>query len=342
MQSLARFCPRAARLVACLPLSFSAFAGSPFPADALEPPLLLAQTDRTESPGQVTVDEEAAERALERALVSTGLLLLPPGKAELEPALSYLRAEQDAPALVDIGGQQFIARQTVGTDIFEASLLLRLGLPAGTQLELDLPYQYVNEERVTEFEFQTAGAGSANQDGIGDVRVGLAKALLTESAFRPNLVARATWDTDTGDADGSRVSLRGAGFNEFEVSLSATKRQDPLVFVGEVFYQTTLDDRDQIEPGDQFGLSVGTLLAASPHTSLRVVLDQVYAGDVQVNGVSIDGSDAVVASLLVGASSIIGKGKFFDFSIQTGLTEATPAYGFRASLTKRFDVRKHR
>jgi hypothetical protein len=342
MQPFTRACLWAARFVACLPISFSAFAAAPFFPVGSAPPLLLAQAGGTGTPGQLVVDEEAAERALERALVSTGVLLLPPGKAELEPALSYLRAEQDAPVLVDVGGQPLVARQTVGTDIFEASLLLRLGLPASTQLELDLPYQYVNEERVTEFEFQTAGAGAANQDGIGDVRIGLAKALLTESASRPNLVARVTWDTDTGDTDGSQVSLRGAGFNEIEVSLSATKRQDPLVFVGEVFYQTTLDDRDQIEPGDQFGLSVGTLLAASPHTSLRVALDQVYAGDVQVNGVSIDGSDAVVASLLVGASSIIGKGKFFDFSIQTGLTEAAPAYGFRASLTKRFDVRKHR
>lgn len=340
MHPCTRSCLRALLFAVCLSPSFPVFAALlSLPAKS-GPPLFLAQARGTEAPGQLTVDEEAAERALERALVATGVLLLPPGKAELEPALTYLRGEQDAPVLVDVGGQQFVGRQTLGTDIFQASILLRLGLPARAQLELDLPYQYVNEERTTELGFQAAGAAASNQDGIGDARIGVAKALLTERASRPSLVARLTWDTDTSESDGGDVSLGGAGYNELQFSLSATKRQDPLVFVGELFYQKTLDEQDQVEPGDQFGLSLGTLLAASPHTSLRVVLNQAYAQEVQVNGVTINGSDAVIASLLIGASAIIGDGKFFDFSVQAGLTEDAPAYGFRASLTKRFDARK--
>jgi hypothetical protein len=49
------------------------------------------------APGQFEVDEEAAERALERTLVVTGALLLPFGKAEIQPRFAYIRSEEDAP-----------------------------------------------------------------------------------------------------------------------------------------------------------------------------------------------------------------------------------------------------
>lgn len=325
MPPLTRSCLRAAGVVACLPMSFPAFA-------AWEPPPLLAQASDTAPPGQVIVDEEAAKRALERALVSTGLVLLPAGQAELEPAFTYVRAERNAPVLLD--GTD-VGRQVLNTDILEASLLLRLGLPDDLQLELDVPYQYVEEELVTESQVGAA-AVTASEDGVGDVRVGVAKALLSERTSRPDLVARLTWDTSTGDTGGTNVGLVGTGFNELEFSLSATKRQDPLVFIGEVFFQKTLDEQDQIEPGDLFGLSLGVLLAASPDTSLRVTLDQVRVQEVRVDGVDVSGSDAVIGSLTVGASSVVGDGKFFDFSVQAGLTEDAPAYGFRASYSTRF------
>src|SRR5687767_5468809 len=44
---------------------------------------------RGPAPGQFEVDEEAVQRALERALVQTGALLLDPGTVEIEPRFSY-------------------------------------------------------------------------------------------------------------------------------------------------------------------------------------------------------------------------------------------------------------
>ena len=45
------------------------------------------------SPGQLEVNPEAAERALELTLVATGNLLVPKGFAEVEPLFSYTRRE---------------------------------------------------------------------------------------------------------------------------------------------------------------------------------------------------------------------------------------------------------
>src|SRR5438876_9476866 len=45
------------------------------------------------APGQFEVDEQAAERALERTLTATGALLVPECYAEVEPAFGYTRRE---------------------------------------------------------------------------------------------------------------------------------------------------------------------------------------------------------------------------------------------------------
>jgi hypothetical protein len=55
------------------------------------------------APGHSAVDEEAAERALERTLVAAGALLVPVGQVEVQPTFNYTRREQDVTAPVQIG-----------------------------------------------------------------------------------------------------------------------------------------------------------------------------------------------------------------------------------------------
>jgi hypothetical protein len=90
-------------------------------------------------PGQFEVDEEAAERALERTLVVTGALLLPFGEAEIEPSFAYIRSQEDAPTFFFEQGRQIIASQEVRRNTFNGNLFLRLGLPFDSQLEVDIP-----------------------------------------------------------------------------------------------------------------------------------------------------------------------------------------------------------
>ncbi|MDQ3583231.1 MAG: hypothetical protein M3495_17210 [Pseudomonadota bacterium] len=62
-------------------------------------------------PGQFEVDEEAAERALDRTLVLTGALLLPFGQADIEPSFTYIRNQEEAPTFFFAQGRQLIASQ---------------------------------------------------------------------------------------------------------------------------------------------------------------------------------------------------------------------------------------
>jgi hypothetical protein len=121
------------------------------------------------------------------------------------------------------------------------------------------------------------------------------------------------------------------------MALTMTKRQDPLVFIGSVSYGIGFE-KNGVKPGDQLSFSLGALLAASPETSLRAVLDQTFVDNFRVGNNAIRGSSQVIGTLNLGASSIIGRGKFLDLTVGIGLTDGAPNYSIGASVSISFDV----
>lgn len=55
-----------------------------------------------------------------------------------------------------------------------------------------------------------------------------------------------------------------------------------------------------LDPGDLTGLRLGTVLAASPDTSLRLGLDVSRSGRTRLNGAKLVGSDVTLGGLDVG------------------------------------------
>jgi hypothetical protein len=131
------------------------------------------------------------------------------------------------------------------------------------------------------------------------------------------------------------LKLRGGGFHEISGAVTAVKTQDPLVFVGSVFYETSFE-KGGVDPGDELGFSIGSLLAASPETSLRFFLNQSFAGEVAVDGRGIPGSDEDFATFTTGASSILSAQVLLDLTAGIGLTEETSDYFVNVSLPIRF------
>ena len=115
-------------------------AGAAPPAEAAAKPT---------GPGQVVVDEQAAERALERSLVSTGVLLLAPGQVEISPSLSYTRDDSGTPAFLNQNGATFAASNNFRRNTLDAALDLSFGMPFNSQLEFGLPYSWVDQSSVT-------------------------------------------------------------------------------------------------------------------------------------------------------------------------------------------------
>jgi hypothetical protein len=285
------------------------------------------------APGEFEVDEEAADRALERTLVETGALLLPFGKAELRPSFSYTRDETDSLVLLFTEDGPFTGQSEARRSEFDFGLGLRVGLPLDAQFELNLPFRIVDQSLSR---FPDRSEQEDTGSGLGDVSLGLAKTLLREGRWWPDLIGRVTWDTATGERRDHGVVLNG-DFDEIRGSLTALKRQDPLAFVGAVSYQTAFE-QDDVDPGDELGFSIGTVLAASPETSLRLALSQAFVQEAEVDGGRIRGSDQVMASLALGAAAVLGRGLLVDVSAEVGLTDDAPDYAISIGLPIRFDL----
>lgn len=292
----------------------------------------------TSSSSEAKANEELAQHALDRLLVTTGVVLLPKGFFEIEPGFLYLRNEESSPAVfTDNAGSVYVAEQRLNEDSLDVSAQLRLGLPGDMQLEVEVPYEYVREQRITEVSLSPQENGTASLSGLGDVIPGIAKTLLTEAPGRPNVVARLSWYTDTGRADVAKGLYTGSGYNAARLSFLATKRQDPLVFIGGPFFERSFEEHG-LRQGDQIGGSFGVALAASPETSLRVVLDETFVRATERDRTVIGGTEQNIGVLTFGASSTLYAGMFLDFVVQAGLTRDAPALGAGVSFSMRFHL----
>jgi hypothetical protein len=277
------------------------------------------------APGQFEVSEEAAERALERTLVATGNLIVPAGFAEIEPLFSYTRREMPAQVLFNVNRNE----------LFPAADL-RIGLPWESQIEFFLPYNFQEQQIVNVSAAPAAQVSNRWGNAIGDFTVGMAKTFVHESGWIPNLLGRVSWEIPTGPTFANETPLT-SGQNKLAFSLTALKRQDPLVFVATAGY-TKAFENNNVNPGDQFNFTTGAFLATSPETTLRGVLQQNFLRNVTVNGTTFPGSNTVQPILNFGASSILGRGVLVDLQVGFGLTNSAPKYQVVLSSTYRFGV----
>lgn len=287
----------------------------------------VAKKQAKSTPGSFEIDEDAAQRALERVLVQTGALLLPFGKLEIQPFATYSRNE--ASRVGALNNQ--IGNISNRRNSFSLGATFLLGLPFESQLELRVPYRLTNESSVS-FGNETSNTGYS----FGDIRLGLAKTLWHETDWTPDLIARFKWNAPSGTLFDNNVFL-GEGFHAFTTSITALKRQDPLAFTASIAYKNTLE-KNGFEPGDSLRLLLSTTLAASPQTSLSLGFQQVYTFEDKRNNIAIPGSDRVTSSFTIGASSTIGRNLFFTISGGIGLTETAPDYFVNISVPFRFNI----
>ena len=277
------------------------------------------------APGQFEVNPEAAERALERTLVATGNLLVPKGFAEVEPLFSYTRRENPTQVVFDLNRNEL-----------SWALDMRFGLPWESQFEIVLPYNLA-QQQVTDIAVAPPQQVSNKWgNSFGDLTVGLAKTFVHESGWIPDLLGRVNYEIPTGPENSNQVPLTSRR-SLLAFSLTAVKRQDPLVFVATGGY-TKSYQAGQINLGDQVNFLTGVFLASSPETSLRAVLQNNFVQDVRLNDITFRGSDTVQSILTFGASSILGRGILVDLQAGIGLTTAAPKYTVILSGTYRFGM----
>ena len=272
------------------------------------------------SPG----DEETS-RALERTLIREGGLLLRPGGVELEPRYTYTYRSSDRLEIVTTNGEEVIAQQNVKRNTSDLSLNVRIGLPWSSQIDFGLPYIYDSLE--------TSTSGSERhkrkRSGLGDVELGWTKQLIGERGWTPDLLSFVNWKSKTGGAD------LGSGFHEFQGGLTAVKRRDPLAFFGTISHNWSLSGKqagNDVDLGNTLALRVGTILAASPESSLRFAFEMNRSARTEVNHRKIPGSDTVVSLVELGLATIVLPRTLLDLTAGVGLTSDSPDFRLGVSL----------
>ena len=287
--------------------------------------------------GDFEIDELAAERALERALVQEGARLLEPGQFDVEPRFAAYRSNGMFPTALMSGETSIVGEISRTYDVQERSLNLRVGLPWESQLEIGLPYVTVDRKIETGVDGTVQSVMKDSGSGAGDATVSFAKVLAGESGARPNLIGSLVWLTGSGDERDGEFVL-GSGYSGLGGRLSAYWRRDPVVLTVSGGY-TRYDDDSGLRPGDSLDVSLGLGLALSPETALHFSLNQTFAEEFKRDGIELSGTDRLASTLDLAISTILGRRLFLRGYSSAGLTDESPDYGFGISLSSRFDVR---
>jgi hypothetical protein len=282
----------------------------------------------TQSSGGVPPGDEETSRALERTLVREGGLLLPPGAFEVEPRYSYTYHSSDALQIVNLNGQETIARQKVKQDRQDLSLNLRLGLPWSSQLDFRLPYVFDRHEIST----AALERQKSHHSGLGDTELGWTKQLFRERGWTPDLLASVNWKNNNGDHD------LGNGFHGIQAGLTAVKRRDPLALFGTISHDWSLSDKqagNDVDAGNTIGIKSGAILATSPDTALRFALEVNRSRRAEINREKIPGSNSVVGLFEFGVATLAFPRTLLDLRAGIGLTSESPDFRFDVSLPLR-------
>ncbi|MEO1680382.1 MAG: transporter [Pseudomonadota bacterium] len=287
------------------------------------------------------VDPDAAERALERTLVDTGNLLLPAGKIDVAPFTTYEYSESEAVIVVD-NGDAFTELLRVRRDEVTAGFDVRFGLPFDSQLEARVPFVFARQRAdgraVTVGGVPVTGpAGEESAAGLGNLSVGLAKTLVREDGWVPDVIGRVRYDSATGPNMSNGVVIDD-DFHELTGSFTLLKRQDPLAFSGSFSYTYAFEDAT-IRPGPLYSASLGAFLALSPETSLSLGVSAGFRGETRVGGTPIIGSEERPAIASFGVSSILAQNTLLNFNVGIGLTQDSPDFVITASVPIRFNTR---
>jgi hypothetical protein len=255
--------------------------------------------------------DEESTRALERALVQQGGLVLRAKVYEIEPQLSYSHWDKTRPPL---------------RSAWLAGLNVRAGLGWDSQIQVRVPYV-------------RASTVAGSETALGDIDVVVSRELARDAGSRPGLVAAAGWTSRTGEDGFNGGGATGGGFNVLQAGLTAVKRHDPLVFYGGLSYATALSRQlagVKVAPGDALGVRFGGILAASPHTSVTLGMGYSFVGEMRLNGQRVFDSDTVLGTLQIGVATVLSRSVLLNLTGEVRVTGNVPDFRLGASLPIRF------
>ncbi len=293
--------------------------------------------------------------SLERTLIERGGLLLPPGTAEIEPAIEY---QHFSTRRIDVSGFSILPTLIIGVletekvqrDILDASLTARVGVFRDIQVEIRVPYRFAWDRTS-----QTASETKSRDDDIGDIEAALSVQPIKERGWIPDVIlgvrGKSTTGKDPFGLDTENDIPTGTGLWSVTGTITMVKSSDPAVIFGGLSYTHNFDrsvklrvgdttDTD-IEPGHTIGYNIGVALAISIDLSINMRLQQSFTSKSETrtaggNFTSVSGSTLNVAVASFGITWAISQNTSADVSFGIGLTEDSPDVTVRFAIPVRF------
>jgi uncharacterized coiled-coil protein SlyX len=289
---------------------------------------------RTTASGDAAELEEES-RALERALVVTGGLLLPRGAFEIQPTAEYAFARtRGLEIMPSASGAVALAVQDVRSQSVAFGATARMGLPLRSQFELSVPLVYQHIKSNTGGVVRSTGA-----TGLGDLQATLSKQILPDRGWRPGLIGSVSYKTPTASSKLVNLGASTLGFEGVGIGLTAVKRHDPLVFFGgysHVAYQADRRSGVKIKPGDIDSVHLGGILAVSPDVSLRMQFLVEHSREFKQNGQRQAGLGFTAGIVSFGGSMSLSETTVLDIELGAGVTQGSPDFTAAVSLPIRF------
>ncbi len=284
---------------------------------------LVIGLDPAQPPPVLEPEIAGKTTAIEQALLSKGLVLLPFHSYRLTPSVTWAHAGTG------------LTRQ----DSYSVRAGLEAGLPWGMAAGASVPYIWRNY------------AYGPNQ-GVGDYSVYLAKKLNNESASLPSFIARLDYTSTTGKDPFTLPSI-GGGFPVYGGSLSAVKGEEPIVLYGSASYwhspakTVTIQYKNNgaiiyqgpITPGDSYGLDLGASLAVTPTISLDSGFSFSWAHSTQYNlapGANFNTGRATAGYFNLGMGILLGRDWFLTLNAAAGVTKDATDFIFSMALPYSF------
>jgi hypothetical protein len=283
--------------------------------------VMLSLDANAETP-PVDSKSEDAITAIDEALVSKGLVLIPTGAFRLTPSVSW-----------NHNGTGSDRRDT-----YVAGLTMEAGLPWGMAASVRVPYVY------RDYDF-------GSNEGLGDISLGLSKRINNETEYLPSFVARLGYNHDNGKDAFDPISV-GSGFRSWSASLSAVKRFDPIVVYGGISYESAWDERatlrfqdgtqyfkGKIDPGKVYGLNAGISLAATPEISVDAGLSFSFVDETRLkddSGFSVKTDRRNVGYITLGSAFLLARNLSLSINAGAGVTEDASDFILSVALPYRF------
>lgn len=292
--------------------------------------------ESTPAPGSVVVDEDAAVRALESALVRADVLLLPPGSVSLNWSLSTSVDTVDSQFLFETTDEDGNVSSALGFDSttnrqVTTRLSADVGIPFGLQLGLSLPVGYQDRSTDVFIDGFVIGDDDSSSVAVGDLELSLQKSLVRERGFRPDLIAGLAVETATGATDSAEAGV-GSDSIAYTFSLTATQRDDPVVFSGTLAHTAVYDGSERRGGGLSTRVAIASFLAASPYTSLQFQFQHEVFGT-EGDGGEFRANRGSAGVLTVGGASVLGRRTSLSYSVGVGLSDTAGDYSVSLSLS---------